>query len=69
MYLCICNAVSEDRVVEAIESGCSSFNEISKATGLSAECGQCACKARKECERLLRQYSEHSQNPSQFSAA
>ena len=35
MYLCICNVVSEDRVIEAIESGCSSFNEISKATGLA----------------------------------
>ena len=69
MYLCICNAVSEDRVIEAIESGCSSFNEISKATGLCAECGQCAFKARKECERLLCQYGEHSQDTSQFSAA
>ena len=69
MYLCICNAVSEERVIEAIESGCGSFNEVSKATGLCAECGQCAFKARKECERLLCQYRKHSKNQSSFSAA
>ena len=39
MYLCICNSVSEDRVVEAIKSGCTSFNEISKATVFALSAG------------------------------
>ena len=53
MYLCVCNAVSETRITEAIRSGCCSFDDIVSVTGVCTECGQCAFTARKECERLL----------------
>ena len=68
MYLCVCNAVSENKVVEAIQSGCSSFIEISTATGLCAQCGQCAFKAKKECDRLLADHTKCSPNRGQFPA-
>lgn len=61
MYLCICNAVSEARVIEVIRSGCRNFNDISIATGVCTECGQCAFTARKECERLLGEHVSHLQ--------
>ena len=67
MYLCICNAVSEDRVIKAIESGCSSFNEISMTwSALSADN---APSGKESAKDFFCQYGEHSQSPSQFSAA
>lgn len=68
MYLCVCSAVSESMVIELIQSGCSNFNEISKETGLCAECGQCTFRAKKECERLFAEFGEHSQNRNQILA-
>ena len=66
MYLCICNAVSEERVIEAIESGCGSFNEVSKATGLCAECGQCAFKARKSASDYSASTGNTQKNRTRF---
>lgn len=53
MYLCVCNAVSEGQVRDAIERGADSFTAITRVTGLSQQCGQCSMKAKYYCDGLL----------------
>lgn len=42
MYLCICRAVKQSEVDQAIENGWISFRDISDQTECSKDCGQCA---------------------------
>lgn len=60
MILCCCRAVNENMVKQAIKSGCASFKEISGKTGLSQECGRCACRSKSYCDELLRQAANDS---------
>ena len=46
MLVCICNAISDRAIEDAIHQGASSFRDISKALGIGNGCGQCASYAR-----------------------
>ena len=41
MYVCVCLAVSDKDVREAIESGCTSRHEVTRACGAGGDCGAC----------------------------
>ena len=41
MYACICHAVTEREVNEAIAEGAKSVRAVSKATGAGSNCGSC----------------------------
>lgn len=53
MYLCVCNAVTDHMVREAIRGGCASFTEVVSETGLTQGCGQCVAKTQTICDRLF----------------
>ena len=42
MYICICNALNEKRVRQAIENGARRPVEVYNALGCRPQCGQCA---------------------------
>ena len=41
MYLCICKAVSDQHIRQAIREGVRTVGEISTRFGVGAECGKC----------------------------
>ena len=42
MYICICNALSDKRVRQAIDNGARTPVEVYRALGGRPQCGQCA---------------------------
>lgn len=55
MYVCVCNAVTERDIGQAIATGCGSLRELRESLGVGACCGRCNNCARK----LLKQSAEH----------
>ncbi|MGO8995941.1 MAG: bacterioferritin-associated ferredoxin [Polyangiaceae bacterium] len=41
MYVCVCNAVTEREVGEAIGSGARTRAEVTRACGAGGDCGSC----------------------------
>ncbi|AFK61103.1 hypothetical protein TKWG_02345 [Advenella kashmirensis WT001] len=51
MYICICNAVTEDAVVSAISQGASTLSDLQRELGVATNCGCCAQMACSYLER------------------
>jgi bacterioferritin-associated ferredoxin len=49
MYVCVCNAVTESAVREAVEQGARTLTDLTFRTGCAATCGSCA----EHAERVL----------------
>lgn len=47
MYVCVCNAVTERDIGQAVATGCSSMRELRESLGVGACCGRCNNCARK----------------------
>lgn len=50
MYVCVCNAVTERHIGQAVREGASTLRELRTKLGVASECGRCACCAR-DCLR------------------
>lgn len=50
MYVCVCNAVTERQIGEAVSKGAVTMRHLRQELGVSAECGRCAVCAR-DCLR------------------
>lgn len=46
MYICLCHAVTDHAIVEAVENGVSTYSELRFSTGCGTQCGSCAKTAR-----------------------
>lgn len=46
MYVCVCNAVTERQVAEAVDAGARSLQDLSMRLGVATGCGKCARVAR-----------------------
>jgi bacterioferritin-associated ferredoxin len=42
MYVCVCNAVTESAIREAVADGACSLADLERRTGCSGNCGCCA---------------------------
>lgn len=47
MYVCICNRVSDREIVDAVDSGLSSFDALRKELNVATCCGRCEDCARR----------------------
>jgi bacterioferritin-associated ferredoxin len=41
MYVCLCNGVTDRDILQAIEAGASSAEEVAHCTGAGTRCGSC----------------------------
>jgi len=41
MYLCLCNAVTDRELVQALAEGCTTLRDLHQATGCGGQCGRC----------------------------
>jgi bacterioferritin-associated ferredoxin len=46
MYVCVCNAVTEREIRQAVELGATRMRHLKRDLGVAANCGKCACCAR-----------------------
>ena len=53
MFVCICRNVKESDLVNAINQGAASFEDIQTATGVASCCGQCNSVAQEITSDLL----------------
>ena len=51
MYVCICNAVTENMIRKAAANGARTLDDLTRATGCAGGCGSCA----EHAEQVLRQ--------------
>lgn len=55
MYVCICNAVNEKAIHQAVSDGAKSVRDIRKCLNVGSQCGQCVRHAHKVIEEAKSQ--------------
>ena len=53
MYICICKAVTDSAIREAVCKGACRMRDLKAGLGVSAQCGKCACHAKAVLEEAL----------------
>ncbi|WP_137939688.1 bacterioferritin-associated ferredoxin [Chitinivorax sp. B] len=58
MYVCICHAVTDTHIRQAVEGGCCSMRDLRNELNVATQCGRCACHAREVLRESLHQIAE-----------
>lgn len=58
MYVCICRAVTERDIHEAVARGAHSLKDLRRELGVASECGKCAADA-KHCLKMALEKMGH----------
>ncbi len=61
MYVCLCNAVTDRKIREAVGEGCCSMRDLQTTLGVAARCGKCASSARDVLVDALHEKAAHVQ--------
>jgi bacterioferritin-associated ferredoxin len=62
MYICVCNAVTEADIKQAVYDGANCLNHLETKLGVSNQCGSCACDA-SACLNRVMESQMHSADP------
>ena len=46
MYVCICHAVTEKHIKQAVSDGMGSMRDVRSCLGVGSQCGKCVCHAK-----------------------
>jgi bacterioferritin-associated ferredoxin len=63
MYVCVCRAVTERQVEQAIQAGAQNLRDLRRELGVTSECGRCASCARQCLQRVEKQQSSQWSHP------
>lgn len=61
MYVCVCNAVTDDAIRSAIDEGCCSMPALCERLGVATCCGQCRSHAQSLLQETLPQAAMDAQ--------
>lgn len=61
MYICVCHAVTETTIRQAVRKGAHNLQDISFQTGAGTQCGSCVRQAR---EIIAGELEQHGCTPS-----
>lgn len=53
MYVCICNAVTDTDIRQAVDDGVRNFKQLRQATGCANTCGSCSKTAAEVLQQAL----------------
>lgn len=53
MYVCLCNAVTDSDIRDAVDAGVSSFRQLKQRTKCATRCGQCTKMANEVLQEAL----------------
>ncbi|ATP29704.1 (2Fe-2S)-binding protein [Chromobacterium violaceum] len=45
MYVCLCNAVTDSQIRQAVHGGATRMCDLRRELGVASDCGKCACMA------------------------
>jgi bacterioferritin-associated ferredoxin len=62
MYICICNAITDNEIRQAVYKGSNCLNSLQKCLPVGTECGTCCCLAKQVIEETLEEIKTSSQN-------
>jgi bacterioferritin-associated ferredoxin len=51
MYVCICNAVNEKSIQQAVAEGAQNVRDVRRCLGVGSQCGQCVRHAHEVIEQ------------------
>ncbi len=54
MYVCVCNAITENHIEDAVRNGATRMRDLRERLGVTAECGRCAGCAQECLKSALR---------------
>ena len=63
MYVCLCRAVTDSAIREAVDEGVSTYRELSLKTGCGTQCGSCVKFARSVLKETLHSRRIESPQP------
>lgn len=63
MYVCVCRAVTERQILDAVSNGARTLKDLRRELGVSSECGQCAAAARLCLDEARRRLASESPPP------
>lgn len=53
MFICVCHAVTDSAIRQAVGEGANSFRDLSFSTGCGTQCGSCVKLAREVMDAAL----------------
>ena len=53
MYICICHAVTDADIRQAVDGGAANFRDLSNVTDCGTQCGCCVVQARNVLNKAL----------------
>lgn len=62
MYVCLCNAVTDNQIREAVAQGTCTYKELRKNLGIAGQCGKCGKCAKKILNQALAESVEANPN-------
>jgi len=54
MFVCLCKAVTDHQIRDAVDTGVNSFEDMQSHLSVSTVCGGCACEVKRVIEQKLR---------------
>jgi bacterioferritin-associated ferredoxin len=60
MYVCLCRAVTDSQIKDAIDQGVNSYTALRNKLGVAQQCGKCACEVKEILATHTTQHTEPS---------
>ena len=61
MYICLCKAITDNQIREAVENGATRFGQVRQELGLASQCGKCGILAREVFDQSMERNIENDQ--------
>ncbi|HEY5763124.1 MAG TPA: (2Fe-2S)-binding protein [Rhodocyclaceae bacterium] len=69
MYVCVCNAVTESDIDNAVAAGCTTLRELRESLGVGTCCGRCSDCARRRLHQTATPATKRQRPVCQLAAA
>lgn len=53
MYICLCKAITDTQIREAVANGATRFGQVRQELGLASQCGKCGLLAREVFDQSM----------------
>jgi bacterioferritin-associated ferredoxin len=61
MYICLCKAITDNQIREAVEKGATRFGQVRQELGLASQCGKCGILAREVFDQSMERNIDNDQ--------
>lgn len=55
MFVCVCSAVTDSQIIDAVDEGVTSFDAMQDHLGVAKACGTCSCEVKTLLQNKLAQ--------------